>query len=405
MPGLTQAKFANSGRDAVYSADVMSHPSAERAPGVNMANHGHYIWWAQWEKNAYGPWRNPFSGNTWAWDENDNGFGYTGQMWAVSNTTYVIGAAFNKTIRLNIGGHIIENHDSTSLNIRTYTATATGWVDFDARLFYTASYDPVNWVGVYGPDVWGATGWRGHNMGLAYNTNNFYHAYPVEEWATMTDPGDASLFRTVSSPFMKAPRVSFDGKDFSLSANVQIEAGYLALAGYGDVYGVTNTATTVKKTETAPAAIAARFTDLATNTTYAAAAAARGAGEFAGATDFKTSPDTFHTGKLWLEFGRDAHEEGLVNGVVRVRRTATPDSTRLPLTVYYMAVGSAVPGYDFAVPLGRVVIPAGSDRANIPIVPLVSTDGSAPTFVHVTLRPGLYYHDPAPVPVNIGKRK
>ena len=402
QPGLIQAYFENSDATTVWETDVVSHPTAEQTPGINMADHGHYLWWQPWEKETYGSWVNPYSGNRWRWAENNNGYGYTGQMWVEKDVTYTFGIYFNIGVAITIDGKYIESW-SDGFKTANYTATATGWVDLDVRLYYDdANWHPLNWVGACG-DAWdfNTWGWMPNGLGVAFNTAGITAAYPLDIWSNLYDSGYGDFLRTPGSPLKSAPVVSLDGAGFRLSTDAMIStADYYALAGYNGVYAISNI---IQSANAWPAAVSTNYTGLATNTSYTAAVLALGvSGNVVGASEIMPSSDVFHTGELRLEFERDAHESG-ITGIVKVRRDGGADSVRLPLAVNYSFAGiTATEGVNYAKPAGTIVIEENADYAEIIITPITVGGGGA-TSLNVSLEPGLYYFDPAPVEVAIGK--
>ena len=373
-PGLTQASFIWVNFEGTMEADIATHPTAERVPGVIMADT---------QNSAF----NPFTGNTWDWYDYpawDSGFGYVGEMWVEGGKTYIFGKRFDDSARIIIDGEIIMlSWDEWNWESWTYSPAVSGWVEIDVRIYDRSGNKGPNreWA----PD-----------LGLAYNTIGQIDALPKENWKRLMDPGDGSLFRvkivtdTATQPgFGVAPQISHAaGGDFNFSAMLAHGEGALsALAGFAGEYTVTNE---IEAVATAGIPYAGLVEGLAADTAYHIVAFAENS--FDETAMFPLG--NVYTGCVAVDLTGAPFRDGewMLPGDATVSRAATADATRLPLAVNYTVAeitsGGSITNHVFA---GTVTIPANEASAKISLSNvLAGYDGLEIVTLAVSLAPGLY---------------
>ena len=377
VSGLTQAKFTETYSLAgTYAIDVISHPTAELVWGTIMAdvmNAAEYV--------------NPVTGNTWKWENSNSGFGYSGEIYVVQGTEYTFGKYLDDGARIVIDGDLVlENAEWGDWWVRSYTATNTGWVTFDVRI-----YDGNGGKGPLGRIEWG------DDLGLAFNTIGLTDLLPKSGWNPIRDPGTGSFFRTALLPFGAPPAIEFNGSQFTVSAGLTIGAGDVsALAGYQGEYDVTNL---LQSGAVAPAQVSASLYGLSADTAYEIALLAKNT---AGGSTVYAPGAVLYNGIVALAFeadpGIDSHGWALPGNIFACRAD-TPEAVRLALpvncTVGEITGGGSVTNTLWA---GTLVIPAYSDSAQIPMSAILAELGlsGTPTLA-VALAPGAYVCDTADV--------
>ncbi len=390
-PGLIQAKFSNATTFAnVCDGNVLTAPNAERVLGPVMADVN-----ANEASAATAIYVNPLSGNGWTWDVTKSGFGYVGEMYVKAGVTYTFGKYLDDSARIIVGGRTILNNSVYNNWVTgTFTTNITGWVSFDVRI-----HDGNGGKGPSG-STWGS------DLGLAYNTANLTAMAPKTSWTKLLDPGDGSRFRTPffaatpTEPVFAPFNIAHDGANFNVSGMLTHGAADIyALAGFQDNFTITNL---IHAGATANVAFAGAFTTLAADTAYSVALFATNS---VGETDLSDARVAFYNGMLELDLTQNAKEEAYVPGIVTVRRAATDDATRLPLTVNYTITGgTAVEGVNYKPLSGNVTIPAGASSAQIIIEPLLDRTSTGDTTLDVSLVAGPYAIASAtPITVTISK--
>jgi hypothetical protein len=187
--------------------------------------------------------------------------------------------------------------------------------------------------------------------------------------------------------FEAAPTVALDGAqtDFVFTAKLSNGTGDVyALIGGPDAYDITNLVA-VAATTNAPVSVA--LAGLAANTCYRYAALAEGDGESA----FQAGERTFFTGVIAVQALADADEDGFVPGRFLVERPATPDATRDDLLVDYAVSGTAGPGTNYVALPGSILIPAGTNRAEVVVTPMIDGPNLAATSLTLAVLPTVNY--------------
>ena len=388
-PGLIQANFKYGWDQAhpsymnwtpMCAASIFADPSAERVFGTLMADTG-----------GSAPIVNTLSGNSWSWQNwGCSGFGYAGEMRVESGVEYTFGQCFRGYSRIVVDGEtVVDNMDDWAWSSGVYTATNSGWVAFDVRVYDKYGY------GNHGP----YGGWN-PGFGLAFNTNGVATSAPKEAWTMLWDPGDMSLFRApATAPTPTAPvfnsdapmAFAFDGAAFSVSAAlIHGVADCYARAGFDGVYEVSEL---IASGAAAPAVVSGAFEELDADTIYTSAIFADDGN---GATDIIESDVVFYNGELWLESTRDATEENLADGIVTVNRASADAATRLPLVVNYTVIeDTAAAGINYEPLSGAVTLEAGEASAEIRIKPIMDIGSTGDTALAIALAPGMYFHSAA----------
>ena len=206
--GLYQAQFGTGQEDR--TSDIATAAALTIAPGTVMADT---------TKDA-----TDWAGKTWSWADKRN-FGYLGEMYMTSGTTYTFGKSVDDWTYVVIDGDVlIDNNTYNAFGTCSYTPIASGWVPVLFR---------------FGNGGGGAGVSQSAAQGFGYNTagNTVWNDSP---WAKVVDPGDMSLLRCVVSetPYMTVASVAPDGADMEVAvsfAGVPTEGGVLqALWGAGD---------------------------------------------------------------------------------------------------------------------------------------------------------------------------
>lgn len=232
----------------------------------------------------------------------------------------------------------------------------------------------------------GATTFTYVNAGGLYATGNSYVYF--DELILADTLQEAAFAGSADTPFFEtAPVVALDGAqtDFVFTAKLSNGTGDVyALVGGPDAYDITNLVATAATTN-APVSVA--LSGLAADTCYRYAALADGDGEWA----FQTGERTFFTGVVAVQAVADADEDGLVPGRFRIVRPDTPDATRDDLLVDYVVSGTAGPGTNYVALLGSVLIPAGTNQAEIAVTPMIDGPTLDATSLTLSAVPTAYY--------------
>ena len=207
-PGLLQAKFTTGQEDRTN--DIASATSTAYAAGTIMAN----------TTGAAKDW----DGTSWAWSGNSS-FGYLGEMWMESGTTYTFGKSVDDWTYVKINGEVLlDNSTWNGFNTCDYTPTATGWVPVEFR---------------FGNGGGGAGVSQSAKYGFAYNTegNKSWDAFKPANapWKPVLDPGDCSLLRVIypqMNDVMKIENVAVDGADLVITASFAGLTGSGTLTAY-----------------------------------------------------------------------------------------------------------------------------------------------------------------------------
>ena len=211
--GLFQAQFGTGQEDRTSA--IATAAALTIAPGTVMADT---------TKDA-----TDWAGKTWSWADNRN-FGYLGEMYMASGTTYTFGKSVDDWTYVVIDGDVlIDNNKWDGFAFCNYTPAASGWVPVEFR---------------FGNGSGGAGVSQSAAQGFGYNTagNTVWNDFKAgsSPWAKVVDPGDMSLLRCVVSetPYMTVASVAPDGADMEVAvsfAGVPAEGGVLqALWGAGD---------------------------------------------------------------------------------------------------------------------------------------------------------------------------
>lgn len=224
------------------------------------------------------------------------------------------------------------------------------------------------------------------NAGGLYATGNSYVYFDEPILADTLQ--EAAFVGSADTPvFATAPVVALDGAqtDFVFTAKLSNGTGDVyALVGGPDAYDITNLVATAATTN-APVSVA--LSGLAADTCYRYAALADGDGESA----FQPGERTFFTGVVAVQAVADADEDGLVPGRFRIVRPDTPDATRDDLLVDYVVSGTAGPGTNYVALPGSVLIPAGTNRAEIVVTPMIDGPNLAATSLTLAVLPTVNY--------------
>ena len=381
-PGLIQAKFESVNSLAgTYSLPITNSPTAERTPGAVMAN----VRVPSGTPANTIIYTNPYSDIEWCWGGNNSGFGYAGEMYVEENTTYTFGKLLDDGARIMIDGTPVLTHETWDVfETKSYTATTTGWLSVDIRI-----YDGTGGKGPTGSAEWG------NDLGLAFNTVGLTARNPKATWRPLIDPGDMSLFRaphtvaTITTPDFEIPPIltrNSQGIHFSATLT-HGEGDVFALLGANDVYEFTNS---IAANVTAVETVGGLLTVFDADTAYNVAAYATNTLDEV--SELRVASPTIYTGELSLELINNAEEENFVPGIVRVSRANATAATRLPLTVNYAFIAdTATEGVNYSAPSGSIVIPAGAASADIAVAPLIDSATTTDTSLTVALTDGFYF--------------
>jgi hypothetical protein len=91
---------------------------------------------------------------------------------------------------------------------------------------------------------------------------------------------------------------------------------------------------------------------------------------------------------VYVVADRDAQEEGLITGLLRVVRNGMTSGA---LTVSYATDGTAVPGTDYATTTGTITIPDGQTEAVLAVTPLADIISEADETIVIEITPGAGY--------------
>lgn len=211
--GLFQAQFGTGQEDR--TSDIATAADRTIAAGTVMAD----------TTSGAKDW----AGKTWSWADNRN-FGYLGEMYMTSGTTYTFGKSVDDWTYVVVNGDVLlDNSTHNAFLTCSYTPAASGWVPVLFR---------------FGNGGGGAGVSQSAAQGFAYNTagntswDDFKAGSPP--WARVVDDGSMSLLRCVVSetPYMTVGDVTPSGSDMQVAvsfAGVPAEGGVLqALWGAGD---------------------------------------------------------------------------------------------------------------------------------------------------------------------------
>ena len=204
-PGLLQATFTTGQEDRTSNISSAPASTSAYAAGTIMAN----------TTGSAKDWNE----STWKWDGNTV-FGYLGEMWMESGTTYTFGKSVDDWTYVKINGEVfLDNNTWNGFKTCDYTPTATGWVPVEFR---------------FGNGGGGAGVSQNAKYGFAYNTadNKSWDDFKPANapWKPVLDPGDCSLLRAVYSQtdgYMTVGNVVVDGADLVVTAS------FAGLAGPG----------------------------------------------------------------------------------------------------------------------------------------------------------------------------
>ena len=162
-------------------------------------------------KNVGAPGTNAYDQvvHTWQWNTM---FGYGGKMFVEKGTTYRFSRYHSRYTRLKVDGtQLYRNTFWGDKPNAVWTATRTGWVDFEFR-------------GGIHKDTNVNIGPLEKSFGAGYNTNGLSWAsatWGLPPWQKFLDPGDCSLFRIVKSEtdYMTLDSVAVDGDGLAVVAS------------------------------------------------------------------------------------------------------------------------------------------------------------------------------------------
>jgi len=170
-----------------------------------------------------------WTGKTWSWADKRN-FGYLGEMYMTSGTTYTFGKSVDDWTYVVVNGDVLlDNNAWDKFGICSYTSATSGWVPVLFR---------------FGNGGGGAGVSQSAAQGFAYNAagNTSWDDFKAGSapWTRVVDDGSMSLLRCVVSetPYMTVSAVTPSGSDMQVAvsfAGVPTEGGVLqALWGAGD---------------------------------------------------------------------------------------------------------------------------------------------------------------------------
>ena len=137
-------------------------------------------------------------------------FGYGGQWFVEKGKTYTLSFYHGRYVWCKVDGERkLYSTGWWNHGPAKWTATETGWVDFDFR----GGINDENYVGPLHNDC-----------GVAFNTENLNYAdatWGAPPWQKFIDPGDCSLLRIVKSEtdYMTLDSVAIDGDDLAVVAS------------------------------------------------------------------------------------------------------------------------------------------------------------------------------------------
>ena len=209
-PGLVQVRLSGSMDKTTSAAVALANGTVTNVPGAIMAS-------------TSGSATNPYNGQSYAWSGNTT-WAYFGQMYFEAGKTYYFGKYVDDAGYLVVDGtKILDNGGYQDRVVASYAPAETGWKDVDFRF----------------GNGGGGAGCVSSTIGFGYNTdgissftaNTFKDGGP---WSKVTDPGDASLLRTVysESSLLSIDSVSADGSDLVVTASFTGMPGAGALTAY-----------------------------------------------------------------------------------------------------------------------------------------------------------------------------
>ena len=209
-PGLVQVRLSGSMDKTTTSAAALANGTAVHVPGAIMASTAN---------NA----TNPYDGQSYAWGGNTT-WAYIGQMYFEAGKTYYFGKYVDDAGYLVVDGtKIMDNGGYQDRVVASYTPETSGWKDVDFRF----------------GNGGGGAGCVSSTIGFGYNTDGIssFTANTFKEggpWSKVTDPGDASLLRTVysESSLLSIDDVSVDGSDLVVTATFTGLPGAGTLTAY-----------------------------------------------------------------------------------------------------------------------------------------------------------------------------
>lgn len=209
-PGLVQVRLSGSMDKTTSAAVALANGTATNVPGAIMAS-------------TSGAATNPYDGQSYEWGGNTT-WAYFGQMYFEAGKTYYFGKYIDDAGYLVVDGTtIMDNGGYQDRVVASYTPEASGWKDVDFRF----------------GNGGGAAGCVGSTIGFGYNTDGItsFTETTFKEggpWSKVTDPGDASLLRSVYSEtaLVTIDDVSVDGSDLVVTATFTGLPGAGSLTAY-----------------------------------------------------------------------------------------------------------------------------------------------------------------------------
>ena len=241
FPGLWQSQFkapsdygfavagsASQNTAPVLASNLVAVADAEhldRTPGVFMDTSA---------GEGPSPKQNPISGRTWGWYNYDV-YAYEGEMFVEEGKTYQFYGRFDDGEALVVDGRTVVHQGNNSgynyapVIATSYTATATGWVPFNAWIW--------DWEG--GKNVMYC------RFALQYNPSGTPSTSyeDANVWKELADPGDMTLFRVAGSAAfttIDSIDVAQNGTDFELGVSFAgLPSAATVYACYGALDGGT----------------------------------------------------------------------------------------------------------------------------------------------------------------------
>ena len=209
-PGLVQVRLSGSMDKTTSAAVALANGTATNVPGAIMASTSSSA-------------TNPYDGQSYAWGGNTT-WAYFGQMYFEAGKTYYFGKYVDDAGYLVVDGtKIMDNGGYQDRVVASYTPEASGWKDVDFRF----------------GNGGGGAGCVGSTIGFGYNTDGItsFTETTFKEggpWSKVTDPGDASLLRSVYSEtsLLSIDDVSVDGSDLVVTATFTGLPGAGSLTAY-----------------------------------------------------------------------------------------------------------------------------------------------------------------------------
>ena len=204
-PGVHQIKFGcESGKTADFTIDFSSIAATNSDVTTNclMCNFSD-------GSNGGTPRTNFVTGKVWSWPKQYSAFGYEGEIWLVSNTTYYAWGQFDDGSAVLVNGTTVFTQGTSSgynkaVSPGSYTPIRTGWYPFKAFVW--------DWTG--GKSLMG-----GSFSATEWNTNGISTVTSVGDrtkWHEFADPGNMSFLRYGSSePLLVLNTTSASGSTYT----------------------------------------------------------------------------------------------------------------------------------------------------------------------------------------------